>query len=137
VQHLGEALRLWRGTVLTGVPVGRILEVERHRLEESRLVTHEYWVDAQLRLGMYREVLASLAGLTVEHPLNETLHMQYMRALFLNGRRSQALEVYHRLRNNLIRELGLEPTISAQRLQQAILKEDPAEDRGLWTSPIH
>ena len=128
IRQLGDALRLWRGPALAGVPAGRMLEAERYRLEESRLVVHEYWVDAQLRRGMYRDVLSSLAGLTVEHPLHENLHVQYMRALFLNGRRGQALEVFHRLRNNLVSELGLEPAATAQRLQRAILNEDPDLD---------
>ncbi|WP_335972117.1 MULTISPECIES: AfsR/SARP family transcriptional regulator [Streptomycetaceae] len=133
-RQLGEALRLWRGPALTGVPVGRLLEADRYRLEESRLVVHEYWVDTQLRLGGYRDVLASLAGLTVEHPLHENLHMQYMKALFLNGRRGQALEVFHRLRRNLVSELGLEPGGPAQRLQRAILTEDPDIARAAWTA---
>ncbi|WP_237404842.1 AfsR/SARP family transcriptional regulator [Actinacidiphila reveromycinica] len=134
IRQLGDALRLWRGPALAGVPVGRLLEADRYRLEESRLVLHEYWVDAQLRLGRYRDVLASLAGLTVEHPLHENLHTQYMRALFLNGRRGQALEVFHRLRHNLVSELGLEPAGPAQRLQRAILTQDPDTERGVWTA---
>ncbi|MFD9888460.1 BTAD domain-containing putative transcriptional regulator [Amycolatopsis sp. NPDC059027] len=121
VRLLNEALRLWRGPALVDVPMGRILESKRRQFEESRLVVLEYLVDAELRLGMHREVLTELAALTAENPLHEGLHTQYMRALHLSGRRAQALEVFHRLRGNLVGELGLEPELPTQRVHQAIL----------------
>ncbi|WP_199562202.1 AfsR/SARP family transcriptional regulator [Micromonospora deserti] len=124
VRHLSDALRVWRGRALVDVPVGRLLEARRRQLEESRLVNLEYLVDAELRLGMHREVLTELAALTVENPLHEGLHAQYMRALHLSGRRAQALEVFHRVRGNLVTELGLEPGLPVQRLHQAILNSD-------------
>ncbi|MGB2567049.1 AfsR/SARP family transcriptional regulator [Micromonospora citrea] len=132
VRHLAEAMRVWRGRALVDVPVGRLLEARRRQLEESRLVTLEYLVDAELRLGMHREVLTELAALTVENPLHEGLHAQYMRALHLSGRRAQALEVFHRVRGNLVTELGLEPGPPVQRLHQAILNADNDVDG--WSS---
>jgi SARP family transcriptional regulator, regulator of embCAB operon len=80
----------------------------------------------ELRLGMYREVLAELAALTVENPLHEGLHGQYMWALHLSGRRAQALQVFHRLRGALVAGLGLEPGPQVQRLHQAVLNADTA-----------
>ncbi len=124
VKHLGDALRLWRGPALVDVPSGRVLESKRRQFEESRLVVLEYLVDAELRLGMYREVLTELAALTVENPLHEAMHIQYMRALYLCGRRAQALEIFHQLRASLVNELGLEPGAPVQRLHRAILKSD-------------
>jgi DNA-binding SARP family transcriptional activator len=124
MQHLNQALTVWRGPALLDVPVGRVLESKRRQLEESRLVILECLVDTQLRLGMYHDALIELASLTVEHPLHEDLHMQYMRALYFSGRRAQALDVFHRLRNILVAELGLEPRPPVQRLHQAILNSD-------------
>ncbi|MEV4754139.1 AfsR/SARP family transcriptional regulator [Micromonospora sp. NPDC049559] len=124
VRQLNEALRLWRGPALVDVAVGSVLESKRRQLEESRLVVLEYLVDAELRLGMHREVLTELAALTVENPLHEGLHAQYMRALHLSGRRAQALETFHRLRSNLVSELGLEPEPKVQLLHQSILNAD-------------
>ncbi len=129
VTLLSDALAQWRGPALVDVPVGRLLESKRRQFEESRLVVLEYLVDAELRLGMYREVLSDLAALTVENPLHEGLHAQYMRALHLSGRRAQALEVFHRVRGNLVTELGLEPGPPVQRLHQAILNADRDIDR--------
>jgi DNA-binding SARP family transcriptional activator len=124
VRFLTDALNLWRGPALVDVRVGRVLESKRLQFEESRLVVLEYLVDSELRLGMYREVLTELAALTVENPLQEGLHSQYMRALYLSGRRAQALEVFHRLRRTLIAELGLEPGPAVQQLHQSILTSD-------------
>jgi DNA-binding SARP family transcriptional activator len=124
VRRMTDALRLWRGPALVDVQVGPVLESKRRQYEESRLVVLEYLVDAELRLGMYREVLTELAALTVENPLHEGMHAQYMRALYLSGRRAQALEVFHRLRNDLVHDLGLEPGPPVQRLHQAILNAD-------------
>ncbi|TCB96893.1 transcriptional regulator [Micromonospora zingiberis] len=131
VRHLSEALRVWRGRALLDLPVGRLLEARRCQLEESRLVTLEYLVDVELRLGMHREVLTELAAVIVENPLHEGLHAQYMRALHLSGRRAQALEVFHRVRGNLVTELGLEPAAPVQRLHQAILNAD--SDIDVWS----
>jgi len=124
VRRLSEALQQWRGPALMDVQAGRVLESKRRQLEESRLVVLEYLVDAELRLGMYREVLMELSARTVENPLHEALHAKYMQALYLSDRRVQALEVFHRLRANLVRELGLEPIESVRVLHQAILNTD-------------
>lgn len=121
VHHLRAALELWRGPALVDVPAGRLLESKIRELEEWRLVALECLIEAELQLGMHHDVVAKLAGLTVENPLHEGLHRQYMLALHLGGRRAQALEVFHRLRGTLVKELGLEPAPHIQRLQRAIL----------------
>lgn len=131
VQHLNQALRLWRGPALVDVQVGRVLESKARQFEESRLITFEYLVDAQLRLGMYREALAELIVVASDHPLHEGLHSQYMQALQQAGRRAQALEVFRELRQNLVAELGLEPGPDLQRLHYDILNSDgDREHRG-------
>jgi SARP family transcriptional regulator, regulator of embCAB operon len=128
VDLLSGALQLWRGPALVDVTTGRILEGRRQQFEESRLVVLEYLVDAELRLGMFREVLSELAALTVENPYHEGLHAQYMRALHLNGRRAQALEIFQRVRANLVGHLGLEPGPSIQHLHRAILNAEQDVD---------
>ncbi|MFG2062554.1 BTAD domain-containing putative transcriptional regulator [Micromonospora sp. NPDC048871] len=124
VRKMTDGLRLWRGPALVDVPIGPVLESKRRQFEESRLVVLEYLVDAELRLGMYREVLTELAALTVENPLHEGIHAQYMLALYHSGRRAQALQVFHRLRGDLVNELGLEPGPSVQRLHRAVLNAE-------------
>lgn len=133
---LTSALQIWRGPALVDVAAGRIIEGRRQQFEESRLVVLEYLVDTQLRLGMYREVLTELAALTADNPYHEGLHAQYMRALYLNGRRAQALEVFQRLRVNLVNHLGLEPGLIAQELHRSILNAEPIDAQGGLRRPI-
>ncbi|MEV8328928.1 BTAD domain-containing putative transcriptional regulator, partial [Kitasatospora sp. NPDC056731] len=49
----------------------------------------------------------------------------YMIALHRSGRRGEALEAYQRLRNTLVRELGMEPSTGLRRLQRSILLAGP------------
>ncbi|WP_255285522.1 AfsR/SARP family transcriptional regulator [Nocardia pseudobrasiliensis] len=121
---LDQALRLWRGPALIDVEGKRVLESKRRQLDESRLVALELMTEAQIRLGMHREVLPELTALTLENPLHEGLHAQFMRALSLGGRRAQALEVFRQLRCNLIAELGIEPGKQVQQVHREILTSD-------------
>ncbi|KOU20012.1 hypothetical protein ADK52_27565 [Streptomyces sp. WM6372] len=125
---LRKALGLWNGPALVDVRVGPILEIEVMRLEESRLVTVERRIDADLRLGRHVEVIAELTELIARHPQHEGLHSQAMVALYRSGRQATALDVYRRLRNRLIDDLGVEPSPQLQRLHQAMLTVDPALD---------
>ncbi|MEU7555708.1 AfsR/SARP family transcriptional regulator [Streptomyces sp. NPDC044571] len=126
--RLREALALWQGPALVDVHAGRVLEIEVTRLEESRLVTVERRIDADLRLGRHGELLAELAELTARHPEHEGLHSQAMVALYRSGRQAAALDGYRRLRARLIEDLGVEPSPQLQRLHQAMLAVDPALD---------
>ncbi|MEV2255275.1 AfsR/SARP family transcriptional regulator [Streptomyces sp. NPDC050147] len=123
-----QALDLWNGPALVDVQVGPILEIEVMRLEESRLVTVERRIDADLRLGRHAELLAELAELAARHPQHEGLHSQAMVALYRSGRQASALEVYRKLRVRLIDDLGVEPSPQLQRLHQAMLNVDPQLD---------
>lgn len=123
-----RALDLWSGAPLVDVRIGPVLEIEVMRLEQSRLVTVERRIDADLRLGRHAELLAELTDLTARHPHHEGLHSQVMLALYRSGRQATALEVYRRLRMRLIDELGVEPSPQLQRMHQAILSVDPQLD---------
>ncbi|GAA3015169.1 AfsR/SARP family transcriptional regulator [Actinokineospora diospyrosa] len=121
---LHGALSLWRGPALADVRVGRLLEGHVATLEQERLSVVEQRIDADLRLGRHLGMLGELSGLTRDLPLHENLHAQYMVALYRAGRRYQALEVFHRLRQALVEELGLSPTGWVERVHQAILTSD-------------
>ncbi|WP_189829263.1 AfsR/SARP family transcriptional regulator, partial [Streptomyces subrutilus] len=114
--RLRAALDLWRGPALVDVRVGPILDIEVMRLEESRLVTVERRIDADLRLGRHSELIAELTDLTARHPQHEGLHSQVMVALYRSGRQATALDVYRRLRGRLVEDLGVEPSPQLQRL---------------------
>ncbi|MBD9704179.1 AfsR/SARP family transcriptional regulator [Streptomyces caniscabiei] len=125
---LREALQLWDGPALVDVRVGPILEIEVMRLDQSRLVAQERRIDADLRLGRHVELIAELTHLIARHPQHEGLHSQAMLALYRSGRQAAALDVYRRLRQRLIDELGVEPSPQLQRMHQAMLAVDPRLD---------
>jgi SARP family transcriptional regulator, regulator of embCAB operon len=125
---LRQALDLWTGPPFADVHTGAHLAMEARRLEESRLCALDQRIEADLRLGRHRELLAELTVLTSRYRSHENLHAQFMLALYRSGRRGEALHVYQRLRTLLVRELGLEPSARLRRLQQSILTataEDP------------
>ena len=122
------ALDLWEGPALVDLRVGPVLEIEATRLEESRLVTRERRIDADLRLGRHSELIAELTDLIARYPQHEGLHSQAMVALYRSGRQASALDVYRRLRRRLIEDLGVEPSPQLQRLHQAMLAVDPQLD---------
>ncbi|MFI6341438.1 BTAD domain-containing putative transcriptional regulator [Streptomyces sp. NPDC050535] len=122
---LREALALWGGAAFADVQTGARLQMEAMRLEESRLCALDQRIEADLRLGRHRELLAELTVLTSRYRTHENLHAQFMLALHRSGRRGEALDAYHRLRTTLVRDLGLEPSARLRRLQQSILTAAP------------
>ncbi|MGW2960997.1 AfsR/SARP family transcriptional regulator [Streptomyces sp. NPDC001220] len=130
---LRQALDLWTGPPFADVHTGAHLAMEARRLEESRLCALDQRIEADLRLGRHRELLAELTVLTSRYRTHENLHAQFMLALYRSGRRGEALQVYQQLRTLLVRDLGLEPSARLRRLQQSILMAT-AESPG---SPAH
>ncbi|MFE0605448.1 BTAD domain-containing putative transcriptional regulator [Streptomyces sp. NPDC058892] len=122
---LREALSLWSGPAFADVQGGIQLDMETQRLEETRLCALDQRIEADLRIGRHRELLAELTVLASRYRTHETLHGQFMLALHRSGRRSEALDVYQRLRATLVRELGLEPSAALRRLQRSILMASP------------
>ncbi|MFI9009972.1 BTAD domain-containing putative transcriptional regulator [Actinosynnema sp. NPDC053489] len=108
VKELDEALALWRGEALSGVP-GPFAQAQRARLAELRLATAERRAELALELGRHAEAAADLAALAAEHPLREGLRALLMTALHGAGRHAEALEVFRETRRLLAEQLGLEP----------------------------
>jgi DNA-binding SARP family transcriptional activator len=116
-----QSLELWRGPALADVSMGRVLEAQAVALEEHRLRALELRIQADLRLGLHRELISELKYLVASHPLNEWFHGQLIAALSHAGRRNDALQAYQNLRATLSGELGLEPSPDLQRLQREVL----------------
>ena len=133
VATLREALALWHGPPLADFAYESFAQPAIARLEELRLHALELRLEAQLDLGLHAEVIAELEGLVAAHPLRERLREQLMLALYRDGRQAEALEIYRRTREELLAELGLEPGPTLQKLQQAILRQEPSLDVPLAT----
>ncbi|MFF6777661.1 BTAD domain-containing putative transcriptional regulator [Streptomyces sp. NPDC012637] len=141
--RLGEALALWRGEPYAGVDAGPGLRAETERLEASRLSVLDQWVEAQLGLGRHAEMVPELAVLVARHPVNESLHAQFMVALLRSGRTDDAVEVYHRLCAALGADGGREPSARLRRLHRSLLTvreaprpRVPAQAQGSWLRPL-
>ncbi|THA54632.1 AfsR/SARP family transcriptional regulator [Streptomyces sp. A1136] len=122
---LREALALWSGPAFADVHGGVQLDMEARRLEETRLCALGQRIEADLRLGRHRELVAELTVLVSRYRTHENLHGQFMLALHRSGRRGEALDVYQRLRTTLVRDLGIEPSAALRRLQRSILMAGP------------
>lgn len=116
-----SALSLWRGPALADVPA---LADDARRLEQRRLVALENRIEADLAVDADADLVGELTALTAEFPLSEQLHGQLMRVLDRAGRAAAALEVYRRLRDRLVSELGIEPMPALRELQQRVLARE-------------
>ena len=125
-ERLGEALALWRGPALGDFSDATFARAEAARFEELRCAATEDRIDAELALGRHADVVAELEALVALNPLRERLRGQLMLALYRSGRQAEALGVYQQTRDALVEELGLEPGPALQRLEKAVLMQDPS-----------
>ncbi|GAA2829649.1 BTAD domain-containing putative transcriptional regulator [Kitasatospora sp. CM 4170] len=119
-----EALALWTGTALSGVP-GPDADRQRERLAERRLTVLDDCLELELGLGEHARLVEELTALAAEHPLREGLRGLLMTALYRAGRQAEALEVFADARRVLAAEVGVEPGPELRGLQRRILRADP------------
>ena len=98
------------------------------RLEALRLVALEHRLEADLAVGRHGEAIPELEALIRDYPLRERLSELLMLALYRSGRQADALAVMQEARATLRDELGLDPSQALQRLEKAILLQDPSLD---------
>ncbi|MFI0353340.1 BTAD domain-containing putative transcriptional regulator [Actinomadura sp. 9N407] len=121
---LGEALALWRGPALLDFADEEFTGAERTLLDELRLTAYEELAEARLELGEPGVLADELGDLVARHPLRERLRAAHLRALYLAGRQSEALDGYRDLRERLADELGVDPGREIAALHQSILEQD-------------
>ncbi|MEU9035627.1 AfsR/SARP family transcriptional regulator [Streptomyces sp. NPDC048352] len=128
-----QALDLWRGPALSNFPAGDVLAGHVVHLEELRIRAFETRIEAQGRLGRYRESIPELRKLINDYPLNEWFHSRLIAALGAAGRRAEALQAYQKVRRLLADELGLEPSPELRQLHVGLLspasRREPAAER--------
>lgn len=123
---LREALGLWRGPALADFAYDAFAQAEMARLEEARLAATEDLHDAELACGRHADIVGRLEAEVAAHPLRERLRGQLILALYRSGRQAEALEAYQATRDVLVEELGIDPSPALQRLEKAILVQDPS-----------
>jgi WD40 repeat protein/DNA-binding SARP family transcriptional activator len=119
-----RALEQWRGQAFADLSGDGAIAAEAHRLEELRLDAMEARIEADLEAGRHDELVPELTALTLEHPLRERVWAQLMVALYRSGRQADASATYHRAREILADELGIDPSEELRALHERILKND-------------
>lgn len=122
-----RALAMWRGPALADVASDAV-QAAAGALNEERLLAVEGKAEADIHLGWYDEVVAGLSPVAAANPLRERLRGELMLALYRRGARNEALAVYREGHQVIASELGLPPSPQLRRLQQLMLRDDPA----LW-----
>ncbi len=133
---LEEALGLWRGIPLGGAGDGPTVTAERVRLEKARLAALENRIEAELRSGHHRDLVFELEALVGQHPLRDRLRAQLMLALYRCDRQAEALAAYQQLSTLLGQELGIEPSVHLQHLEEQIRFHDPELEREATTQHL-
>ncbi|MFC5912433.1 AfsR/SARP family transcriptional regulator [Streptomyces pulveraceus] len=125
VAVLGEALALWHGPALDGTAPSAPLRAAAQTLEEARLDVVESLAVAHERLGDRAGAVAVLQAEAAAHPLRESLAEALILALHRAGRRSDALDRYHRVRRLLADELGVGPGPGLRAAYETVLHGGP------------
>lgn len=118
--HFDDALSLWRGEPMAGLPVGPSLSHDRDVLNRLAIDVREARAEVLIQLGACREVISEIECLIGLDPYQELLHAGLMIAFSRSGRRSEALRVYRSLAHRLNKDLGIGPDPRVHNLFQAI-----------------
>ncbi|GAA2360123.1 BTAD domain-containing putative transcriptional regulator [Streptomyces cuspidosporus] len=125
VELLRHALDLWRGPALTGTVASPPFAAAAHALEERRLAAVEALARAHGVLGQYEKAADVLHPVAVANPLREGLIAALMLALYRIGRQSDAIAWYHRTRQLLADDLGVDPGERLRAAYEEILRAAP------------
>jgi len=122
---LGRALELWRGAPYADFAYEAFAIPEINRLTVLHRTTVADRVEGDLACGRHRELIAELEGLVDAHPYDERFRAQLMTALYRAGRQADALQAYQNARALLGDELGIDPSVELQALEEQILLQAP------------
>ena len=121
---LMEGLAMWRGPALAGLADEPWAVITATRLDEERAAATEDLAEACVACGRATEAVTLLTALTETHPYRERPVALLMRVLADNGRLTEALRAYQRLRTSLRDDIGLEPSSGLRWLEAELLADD-------------
>jgi predicted ATPase/DNA-binding SARP family transcriptional activator len=123
----GQALQLWRGSVLTDAADAEFAAPLVTYWDDVRMQLLAERIAADLTVGATPELVIELEGLARDFPFREEFCGQLMTALAAQGRPAEALAAYDRLRRRLADELGTDPSAELQQAYLALLRADRSE----------
>ena len=121
---LEQALALWTGRAFPDLLDWPPARREAERIEELRLEAEEMCVDALMRSGRPREVLARGHAMVSAAPLRERRWELLALAQYQCGAQGEALRTIRQLRAVLHNELGIDPSPDMAALERSILRQD-------------
>ncbi|WP_240138490.1 BTAD domain-containing putative transcriptional regulator [Streptomyces sp. MUM 178J] len=127
---LKEALRLWRGLLLEGMPTALQEHPAAVEWSRRRVAAALRFADLTPAREQCEEVLVQLGPIARHEPLHEGLHARLGTALAGSGRRAEALELFAALARRLREESGIGPGDELRGAQMAVLREDDASEDG-------
>ncbi|GLZ76436.1 hypothetical protein Afil01_12430 [Actinorhabdospora filicis] len=122
-QLLREAESMHRGLALTGLP-GPFAARQQIQWAERALAVREERLALDVACGRPGAAIAELLDLTAAHPVRESLHATFMRALAAAGRQAEAVDVYHRLTRRLADDYGLDPGAALREAYLGVLRAE-------------
>jgi len=114
--HTGAFLAEFRYDDWAAVDIARQHELFLQALEETARLEGSQ--------ANYARAVELLRQAILEDPLHESSYVELMRYLWLEGKRTEALRTYHRLREVLARRLEVEPQAQTTRLYEAIRRDE-------------
>jgi DNA-binding SARP family transcriptional activator/tetratricopeptide (TPR) repeat protein len=121
-----QAFGLWSGPVAADLAA----DVRGHPVFAGLIHEHVAALgeasDWALASGRGEVIVEALDRAAAWYPFDEGLHARLLRVLAAAGRRGEALRRFSRLRDSLVRELGIEPGPQLRQAHQAVLAEPAA-----------
>jgi DNA-binding SARP family transcriptional activator len=124
LQHYRRAINLRPGEFLGEFRYDDWAAPDIARLQETFLAALESAARLEADQGNYEPAIDLLRRAVAEDPLHESSYVELMRSLWLDGRRTDAVRTYHRLRDLLTRKLGVEPQAQTTRLYEQIRRDE-------------
>ncbi|HUP16803.1 MAG TPA: BTAD domain-containing putative transcriptional regulator [Acidimicrobiia bacterium] len=125
---LEECLSLWEGEAFADIPDVPFVAGEKTRLQELRLAATEDRIELDLASSRHQNLTAELEALVQAEPYREALWRFLIVALYRSDRQADALAAFHRVRQILLEDLGLDPGPALVALEDAVLRQDPSLD---------
>lgn len=120
---LGDALALWRGLPLSGLP-GPYADSKRLHLGDLCVAATEEKLALDVTAGEHAAAIPELRALLRKHPFHEGFARMLMLALCKSSRQAEALVVFHEMQRRLRDELGIDPGPALCEIHQRILRSD-------------